>query len=406
MERRFYQDKEALGFPAVNLMKILRTSSVSLSVRPSFFILSFLFSIFVGASISTAFLIVGILFLVFFIHELGHVAVSWMLGRPCETVIGGAGGKTEVFGPLLKFWQRTAILLGGVLATYFVMAGARVWLFDEEALSTTLRESLYLLYSLSVGWFWFNLLPLYPFDGGEIALDIGRSLFGRFGERAVAILSMLIALFLTLYLLAAGAFVGVILCFYCLTQSFTLFRHPSVSRVGDLSEDAVHLHELRQRWLVGEQDDIIAQMQKLAHKSDEKEVRQEAVECCSGYLLATERPREAYDMLLEAQDSLMQPALEHLQLAAYRTSHWFEGLEAGREAFRECHSLPVATLCAMLAARMGLAEESVSWLQTSKMLGLDTIANIVGSVDFDSIRANAEFQAFEHHWNFVQTQEK
>jgi Zn-dependent protease len=374
-------------------MKLLRTSSVSLSVRPSFFVLAFLFSIFVGADMGATFLIMGMLFLVFFAHEVGHVVVASLMGRPSETVIGGAGGKTEVFGPLLTFWQRTVILLGGLLATYFVMVGARVWLFDAEALHSTLRESLYLLYGLSIGWFWFNLLPLYPFDGGEMALDIGRSLLGRSGERAVAILSMLLALFLTLYLIAANAFIGVILCFYCLTQSFTLFRHPKISHTGDLSEDEVHLHELRQRWLVGDQDDVIAKMDNLAKTSSEKEVRQEAVECASGYLLAIDRPREAYELLKGAQDALIQPALEHLQLAAYRTSHWLEGLEAGREAFRECHCLPVATLCAMLAARLGRAEEAVSWLQTSKALGLDAIATIVEASDFDPIRSSPEFQA-------------
>ncbi len=373
-------------------MKLLRTSSISLRVRPSFFILAFLFAIFVGASISASFLIMGILFLVFFCHELGHVIVARLLGRPCETVIGGAGGTTEVFGPLLKFWQRAAVLGGGILTTYFVIVGSRIWLFDAEALSTTVRESLYLLYSLSVGWFWFNLLPIYPFDGGQIAVDIGRSLFGRRGERAVAILSILFGLFLTVYLLMAGAFVGVILSLYCMTQSFTLFRYPAFVRTGDLSDDALHLHELRQRWLVGEQDDVIAKTERLAHDSSEKEVRQEAVECCSGYFLATERPRDAYDLLVGAIDPLTQPALEHLQLAAYRTSHWLEGLEAGKEAFRECHSLPVATMCAMLAARMGLAEESVAWLQTAKMLGLDSMATVIESADFDPIRASAEFQ--------------
>jgi hypothetical protein len=373
-------------------MKIIRTSFASLTIRPTFFILAFLFSIFVGASISATFLIMGVLFFVFFAHELGHVVVACLMGRPTETVIGGAGGKTEVYGPLLKLWQRLSIHLAGIAATYFLMVGTRVWLFDAESLSPTLRESLFLLYSLSVGWFWFNLLPLYPFDGGEIAIDIGRSLFGRLGERIVACLSIVLSFLLTLALIGLGAFVGVILCLYCLMQSYSLFRHPLLSRSGTLSDDALVLHDLRQRWLAGDQEDVIGQLERLINESNEKDIRQEAMECCSGYLLATDRPREAYDLLKGAKDALTLSSLEHLQLAAYRTSHWLEGLEAGREAFRECHSLSVATLCSMLAARLGVADESSQWLRTCQSLGLEKLDPVIDSSDFDPVRSSPEFQ--------------
>lgn len=367
-------------------MKLLRTSSLSIRVQPSFFILAFLFALFIGVDFSVSFLIMGIVFLVFFFHELGHIIVARLLGRPCETVISGAGGRTEVFGPRMAFWRRAIVLVGGVLSTYFVIVGSRMWLFDAEALSPIVREGVYLLYSLSVGWFWFNLLPLYPFDGGELALDIGRSLFGRRGEQLAAIVSILTALLLAVYLSFIGVFVIVILCLYCMTQSFAVIRHPPRILSDDLSEDALRLHELRQQWLAGEQDAVIAQMERLAEESGEKEVRQAAVECCSGYLLATDQPRAAYDMLIRAKDPLTQPALEHLQLASYKTSHWLEGLEAGREAFRECHSLPVATMCAMLAARLQLADEAIAWLQAADRLGLHSLSSLIASSDFDSIR--------------------
>lgn len=373
-------------------MKLLRTSSLSIRVRPSFFILSFVFSLFAGATIGETFLIMSILFAVFFFHEIGHMAVAYLLSRPCETVIGAAGGKTEVFGPNLKLWQRALVLAGGIAATYFVFAGTRVYLIDAEGLSDTSTKALLLLCTLSVYWFWFNVIPLYPLDAGEFLVDIGRSLFGRFGERSAAILNMLLAGVIAVFLLLKGFLVGAILCFYSLTQSFILFKHPA-HRADDLSEDSLHLHELRQKWLMGDQDDVITAMEKLAEGSEEKEVRQEAVECCSGYLLATEHPREAYEFLKGAKDDLTQSALEHLQLAAYRTSHWSEGLEAGKDAYREYHTLPVATLCAMLAGRMGMAEEAVAWLRTARELGLSSLAAIVESTDFDPIRTSHEFQA-------------
>lgn len=373
-------------------MKLFRTSSLSLNVRPSFFILSFLLAIFLGATVTATFLIMGLLFLVFFFHELGHVLVARLLGRPCDTVIGWAGGKTEVYGPVLKFWKRIAIQVGGIVATYLMLMASGVWIFDDEMDSTPVHKWVALFYILNVGWFWFNVLPLYPFDGGEIILDIGGSLFGRLGQKAAAVVSMAASAFFAVYLLAEGVLIGVLFGFYCLMQSFLLFRHPALSFRGELSEEALRVHELRQRWVAGEQEQVLEQMQKIANESTEKEVRQEAVECASSYLLASDRPRETYELLSHAKDPLIQPALEHLQLAAYKTSHWQEGLAAGREAFRETQSIPVATMCALLAARLGLAEEACGWLLAARRLGLEDLATIIAADDFDSIRETPEFQ--------------
>ncbi len=367
-------------------MRVLRTSSLSVGIRPSFFIIAFLFAIFMGTFLGYSLLIIGILFSVFFFHECGHIIVALLLGRPCETVIGGAGGRTEVLGPRLRFWQRTAVLVGGLLATYFVLVVTRLWLFDAEALSAPVREGLYLFFSLNAVWFWLNLLPLYPLDGGELLLDIGRSLFGRVGEWMVAIVSIMVSTLLAIYMLACWALFGVALCAYCIMKSCMILRHPVASHPGEMSEDAFHLHDLRQRWLAGEQDEVIAQMERLARDSDEQDVRVEAVECCSGYLLATERFREAYDFLRSAKDALTPTALENAQLASYRTSHWLEGLVAGRQAFRETQSLTVATMCAMLAGRLEMADEAISWLRMARMLGLDSLAKIIASSDFDPIR--------------------
>ncbi len=375
-------------------MRIVRTSSISLHVRPSFVILSFLLAIFIGAKISISLLMMGVLFLVFFLHELGHVVIARFLGRPCEVTIGGAGGSTEVFGPRMKFWQRIAVLCGGPAATYLVIAGTKIWLFDAELLPTTLRETLYTLYTLSVGWFWLNILPLYPFDGGVMALDTGKSLFGRFGEKSALIISILTSLLLTIHFLVGQIMIGVFACIYCLMQSFSRLRHPSISENSDLSEETLLLHKLRQRWHNGEQDQVIEQLKKMTEESQEKEIRQEALDCCSGYLLSMEQSREAYDLLNSAQDPLTPSSLEHFTLAAYRTSHWHEGLEAGREAFRGYPSLPVATLCAMLAARAEMADEAVHWLQTAISLGLQKVSEVISSDDFDLIRSTTAFKKF------------
>jgi hypothetical protein len=375
-------------------MRLVRTSSICLHIRPSFVILAFLFAIFARATMPISLLMMGVLFLVFFLHELGHVIVARLLGRPCDVIIGGAGGRTDVLGPPLRFWQRTAVRVGGLVATYLVIVGTRMWLFDEEMLPATLRECVYTLYTFSLGWFWFNLLPLCPFDGGQLCLDIGGSLFGRIGERVAAVVCMLAAFLFALCLLGNNLFLGVLVSLYCMAKAFSVFRHPTMVHGSDQSEEALLLQELRQRWHNGEQGRVIEELKQLARTAKQKEIRQEAVGCASEYLLVLEQPREAYELLTAAKDPLLSSSLEHLALAAYQTSHWSEGLFAGREAFRQYPSPSVATLCAMLAAREEKAAEAIHWLQTALSLGVTSMASIIEAEDFDSIRSSDAFHHF------------
>jgi hypothetical protein len=239
------------------------------------------------------------------------------------------------------------------------------------------------------------VIPLYPFDGGRLVVDLAGMIFGRFGEKAAACLSIIVALLVTLYVLHIGTYLGLFFMLYAIGQSYTLFKRPAYcAGTSGVTEDEMTLHDLQDRWLKGEQKEVVAQLRVLALSSKEREVRQQAIEWCAEYLLLLEQAREAYELLINAKDPLMPLALEHLSLAAYRTSHFFEGLEACRAVFTARQTLSVSVLAAMLSARCGFEEEAIEWLIAAKGLGLQNIEGVVTSADFDPIRAGTEFQSF------------
>ena len=375
-------------------MKILRTASVAIHVRASFVVLALLYALAHEAGPLLSLLLLAALFVTFLGHELGHIIVARFMKRPTETTIGGAGGKTIVFGPALKTWQRVLVLLSGVFASYLLVEGT-AWLLQKGFWPhVVVQQALISIYSLSVLWFWCNLIPLYPFDGGEITVVLGGALFGRIGRILAVVLNMAVGISLVIYCLFEGMFGGAIIALYSLTETFLLVRRPQSLHGGVLSDDAQKLHDLQQRWLSGEQEQVVAELRLLAEKSGEADVRRSALDLCSEYLLELDRFREAYDLLSNAKDTLQLASLEHLALSGYKTSHWDEALEAGREAFRQCPSLSTASLCAALAARLSLDEESVGWLRAAQSMGFRNVAEFVSTADFDPIRSSTVLKQF------------
>jgi hypothetical protein len=375
-------------------MKILRTASTAIHVRASFVVLALLYALAIEAGVLLSLVFLAALFLTFLFHEFGHIVVARFLGRPTETTIGGAGGHTIVFGPMLKTWQRLLVLLAGILASYLVTEISDAILQKRWWANAVIRETLFSVYSFSTVWFVCNLIPLYPFDGGEITVVVGGALFGRIGRILAALLNIAVGLGLAAYSLWAGVFPGVIIALYSLIETFSLVRSPQGLHGGVLSDDAQKLHELQQRWLRGEQEQVIEELRLLGEKSRESDVRRSALDSVSEYMLELDRFREAYDLLSNAKDTLQIASLEHLALAGYKTSHWAEALEAGREAFRQCPSLSTASLCAALSARLSLDEESVNWLRAAQSMGFRNVVEFVSSSDFDSIRSSTVLQQF------------
>ena len=375
-------------------MRILRTASVAIHVRASFVVLVLLYAVATEAEAFLSLLFLFALFAAFLVHELGHVIVARFLGRATETTIGGAGGQTIVFGPALRAWQRLAFLFSGVLSSY-LLAEASAWALQKGVWShAVIHETLFAVYNFSVLWFWCNVIPLYPFDGGEAAVVIGGALFGRVGRILASALSILMGLYLVFFGVLNRMIPVGIVAVYSLIETFLLLHRPQGLHGGVLSDEAQKLHEIRQRWLNGRQDQAISELKLLVEGGKEACVRKEALESYSEYLIELDRFREAYEALSQAKDTLSVVSLEHLALAGYKTSHWSEGLEAGREAFRQCPSLSTASLCAMLSARLALEEETVNWLQTAGSMGLRKAAEFVATNDFDPIRSGDRFQKY------------
>lgn len=115
-------------------------------------------------------------------HELGHIAVVYILGGNVKGLNLSATGAELVLGreKNLSYGKEVLVALAGPLSS-FVCAGLAA------------GAGAYLLAGMSVGQGCFNLLPVYPLDGGRVLYGL-LSMWGRAetAERVLDIVSVLL----------------------------------------------------------------------------------------------------------------------------------------------------------------------------------------------------------------------
>lgn len=124
-------------------------------------------------------------------HEAGHYGMMRLCGYRDTSVfflpfLGAAavGQKAEA-----TLSEKIAVLLAGPLPGFFVGTGLLGWRFWGDGPSLALEAGMIL-----IGLNWFNLLPIYPLDGGKIAhlLLFSRSPWADAFFRGVAIVALLV----------------------------------------------------------------------------------------------------------------------------------------------------------------------------------------------------------------------
>ncbi len=150
-------------------------------------------------------------FLSILLHEFGHVWMGMIFGaRDSYIVLYSFGGLAVGSNDLRSRWQRIAVSLAGPgiqLALYGL-----IWLLLESLSVELLRRiphravfMIGMLMSINLLWPLFNLLPVWPLDGGMVSREICKWLSPRGGLRFSLGLSIAIAAFIAVHALLAKA---------------------------------------------------------------------------------------------------------------------------------------------------------------------------------------------------------
>lgn len=157
---------------------------------------------FVHPPFGPEYLIIAVLCVLFslLLHEFGHIGMGRLFGSHGYIVIQGFCGLAVGAANVHSRWKRIAVTLAGP-GINLLLAGM-IFALKEYVLPAGLNEylafTLFILFQINLWWAIFNLLPVWPLDGGQITRELFTWGSRTHGVRLSLALSMVTAMLVAL----------------------------------------------------------------------------------------------------------------------------------------------------------------------------------------------------------------
>jgi len=145
------------------------------------------------------------MFLSILVHEFGHTTMARLSGRNGQIILHSFGGLAVWDAPAPYRWQRIAIAAAGPAAGFLLFGlimlirhhvlprFGQAFFIQNPGLAPLIVDSLAMLAFMNIVWNLLNLIPIWPLDGGQIAVEACSGLFPANGYRIAFGLSALLA---------------------------------------------------------------------------------------------------------------------------------------------------------------------------------------------------------------------
>ncbi len=174
-------------------------------------------------------------------HELGHAGVAKALDLDPEIHLVSLGGITR-HAPARKPWQEFAIVLAGPMMNFALAAAlylGRSVLPPNAALLTSL------VVDINVVWGIYNLLPVWPMDGGQLMrIAFKKFLRPLLADRLTHGISIAVALVIGLLLARMGFFIAAIFLAMSLLQNWRMLQDVNDSHDAKVQQKHSRVREL------------------------------------------------------------------------------------------------------------------------------------------------------------------
>jgi Zn-dependent protease len=128
------------------------------------------------------------------LHEMGHIAMGRAFGADGHIVLYGFGGLAIGSNNVRQRWQRILVSLAGPGAQLLLLAAIvgleANW---QPPQGSAISLALLMLWVINLFWPLFNLLPIWPLDGGMIAREVCQGINRHRGVEASLWISLVVA---------------------------------------------------------------------------------------------------------------------------------------------------------------------------------------------------------------------
>jgi len=401
----------------------------------------------------------AVIFVSILVHELGHALVVQSFGLSPRILLYSMGGLTSWTDEKgVSHAKHIAISLAGPFAgflfggTVYGLNFALPGLFADHFGAVTYRDLLF----ANWGWGVFNLLPVLPLDGGNVAYSIEQWVTKKQSGVITGVISLLVAGGIGLWALSIGwMWVFVLMALFAWNNGSRLFQQVQRDRDGsirpllDQARDAVKnndgatavqlakeaLSSVRSGEVKEDAQRIL--LQGLILGADIEQAKKEADRLQALYgqkalwrafagfeqdqlpraiplieysypsapspelnytfasaLIMAGRLQEASALIARQQNTnYAAAAYAALQTAAFYSGEYDLSSEAGRQVLERKKEPTIAYNIACAEACAGRADEALAWIERAVAMGYRDVEAMASDSDLETLRSRPEFEA-------------
>lgn len=369
---------------------------IPIAIFPSFWIVAALLGLLLsGGDFAMMFIWIGIIFFSVLIHEFGHALTAKCFGMNPRIELVAMGGLTYHQGEKLPWWKQFLITLNGPIFG-FLLAIAAYLLLQIPSLSQGYPGLI--LHStqwVNLVWTVVNLVPVMPLDGGQLMRVTLESIFKVKGMRYSLVVSMIIALTISLFFFVTQNFWAGAIFFLFAFENFDAYRRTSNLRESDRNEGLKQaIMDAESLFKSGNKEDALKAFEKIRAASKEGMIYLAATQFAAMLNYEIGKRKEAYEELVPLKDKLDPEGICLLHRLAFEEGDYRVVTELAGTVFQLMPEAETALRNAYACANLSQAEATVGWLQTAFQSGVENLKEIVSEKTFDPIRTHPEFQAF------------
>ncbi len=342
---------------------------------------------------------IGIILVSILVHEFGHALTAKAFGQKPRIELIAFGGLTYPEGKRLKRWQEFIVVLNGPVFGFGLFLLATALLQIPSLREGTVGGVLKVMQIVNLFWTAFNLIPVFPLDGGQLLRIVFEGIFGTKGFRYALIVGMCFGAGAAITAFIIGFFLIGAFFFLFAFQSFEIYRRAK--NMTEVDRDLSVTKEVEEIEALVEQKkfkEAVPHLEELIAKTKSGMTFQHASELLAHIYSQDQEWGRVYDLLIPAKEDLSPPACLLLHKAAFEKKDFELVLALGAQVFQEVPEAEVAINNAIAAAALSQVEPAIGWLQSAQDRGLTNLKDVIQNPAFDSIRETPEFKDF--HQNF------
>ncbi len=338
-----------------------RFLNIPVHIQPTFLVFFLLFTrLYSEFSLENGILGVILVFSLL-VHEYGHALTARYFGAEPEITLEAFGGNARYRSRKLTAAQEFWITINGPLFESFLIFIPYFILKNVTIHNYYFGYFLYVMMKINIVWVLFNLIPVYPLDGGRIVRQLLESKWGEKGLKVSIFVGVASAAGLVWYYLISGYFIfAALLVIY----GFRSFQHM---RFAKQKPSAFSLLNKGLEELNNNQTAHAKEIFKKLLKVKDRQIQLAATESLARAFYLENDTHGAYTLLLSTDHTSLKSGKVLLCKLAYAANNFSLVAKHAHAIYEIEPTREIALLNAKAFAQLNEPAHAAGWLHTASL---------------------------------------